>query len=167
MSTKKCLTALSALLLLMGSSVLWSCNDTDDGDYVKPITQYEKVNGQWLLNSITQVDETNQKTLDLTSAFNFDSFGITLNTDANGEPTTFTVEGTAPALLPTSGTWKLENPFVNADGQSAVIILNDQVRLTVTTMPGTQKVMEFKLTRKQNGKAFVSYVYNLTPVAAQ
>lgn len=161
------LSSFSVCMLALGSFALTACNDTDDGDYVKPITQYEKVNGQWLLNSITQVDETNQKTMDLTSAFDFDSFAITLNTDADGNPTDFQVSGSAPALLPVSGTWKLENPFVNADGQSAVIILNDQTRLTVTSMPGAQKVMEFKLTRKQNGKAFVSYVYNLSPVVAQ
>lgn len=168
MTAKKLLfSGLCALALMACSAGLLSCNDTDDGSYVAPITQYEKVGGQWLLNSITQVDETNQKTMDLTSNFDFDSFAITLNTDDKGQPTTFQVDGTAPALLPTSGTWKLANPFVNADGSSAVIILNDKVNLTVTSMPGSQKVMEFKLTRKQNGKAFVSYVYNLSPVTTE
>jgi hypothetical protein len=84
-----------------------------------------------------------------------------LNTDAKGEPTTFTVDGTAPAILPVSGTWKMENAFVNSDGSSATILLNDQVRLTVTSLPGSKQVLEFKFTRKFNGKAFVSYTYNL------
>jgi len=40
--------------------VVISCtafNDTDDGSYVAPITSYEKINGNWQLNSLKQVDE--------------------------------------------------------------------------------------------------------------
>jgi len=59
----------------------------------------------------------------------------------------------------------LENPFVNSDGSSAKILLNDKIALTVTAVPGAQKVLEFKLTRKSGGKAYVSYIYNLIPVS--
>lgn len=144
--------------------VLTSCDDTDDGSYVPPITQYEKVAGKWVLNSISQVDELNGKEMALTDQFDFDSFVINFSTDEQGNPTSFQVEGNAPALLPVSGTWKLENPFVNSDGTAAKILLNDKTGLTVTAVPGAQKVLEFKFTRTSNGQAFVSYKYNLMPV---
>ena len=149
------------MLLMMGSFLLTSCDNTDDGSYVAPITLYEKIGGKWVLNTVTQTDESTSKTMDLTSLFDFSSLVVNLNTDAKGEPSTFTVDGTAPEILPTSGTWKMENAFVNSDGSSAVILLNDHIKLMVTSLPGNKKVLEFKLTRKFNGKAFVSYTYNL------
>ena len=33
--------------------------------------------------------------------------------------------------------------------------------LTITTVPGANKTLEFKLIRQVNGKPFVSYTYNL------
>lgn len=151
-----------ALLLLTGSTLLTSCNTIEDGSYVAPITQYEKIGGHWILNSVTQTDEVSANTLDLTSRFDFDTFGINLNVDQEGNPTTFEVTGNAPSLLPTSGNWKLANAFVNSDGSSAQIILAEKTSLTVTAVPGAKPVLEFKLTRKSNGEAFVSYTYNLT-----
>ena len=151
-----------ALLLLSGTGMLTSCNTVEDGSYVAPITQYEKIGGNWILNTVVQTDETSANTLDLTGVFDFDTFGINLNVDTDGNPTTFEVTGKAPELLPTSGSWKLVNPFVNSDGSSAVIMLNDNTPLTVTAVPGTKPVLEFKLTHKSKGEAFVSYTYNLT-----
>lgn len=151
-------------LLMMSGFALTSCDDTEDGSYVPPITQYEKIAGTWVLNSITQVDEIDGKEMTLTDQFDFDSFGITLSTDDNGQPSTFSVRGNAPALLPESGTWTLENPFVSSDGTPARIHLNDKTVLTVTAVPGAQKVLEFKFTRTSKGQAFVSYKYNLIPV---
>ena len=88
---------------------------------------------------------------------------ISLNTDADNEPTTFAVTGNAPKLLPASGTWHLDNPFVNSDGSPAVITLEGGQRLTVTAVPGATSTLEFKLTRTSGGNPFVSYVYNLAP----
>jgi len=156
--------------LLMVLTALWvmtsltACNDTDDGSFVKPITQYEKIGGHWVLNSITQIDELTSTSMTLTNQFEFDSFAINLNTDGDFQPTTFSVEGTAPELLPTQGTWRLANPYVNSDGSSARILLNDATELTVTAVPGVSQTLEFKLTRKVNGQPFVSYVYSLIPV---
>lgn len=155
------------MLLLAGAMAFTACDDTEDGSYTAPITQYERIAGTWVLNSVTQVDETTSKTMDLTSAFDFSTFVIHLNCDEKGNPTTFAIDGSAPTLLPTTGTWKLQNPFVNTDGSSAVIVLNDKVNLTVTGLPGTKKVLEYKFTRRQNGKAFVSYVYNLNQLATE
>lgn len=160
---KKNLWLILLLMAGMAGPALTSCGDTDDGSYTEPISQYEKIGGRWLLNSVTQVDEQSGKTMTLTGEFDFDTFVINLEKDENNLPTTFTVEGTAPALLPQSGTWRLENPYVNSDGTPARIILNDKTQLTVTAVPGAAQTLEFKLTRRAGGKAFVSYVYNLTP----
>lgn len=163
-------STLKALLLFVlfaaPALVLSSCSDTEDGSYVAPITRYEKIAGVWTLNTVTQVDESNQTTMNLTNQFDFDTFSISLNVDSDGNPTTYNVDGNAPAMIPTSGTWTLKNPFVNADGTASTIVLNGQTELTVTAAPGAQKVLEFKLTRKSNGIAFVSYVYNLVPVSS-
>lgn len=159
-TTLKTLILSAALLPALG---LTSCSSLEDGSYVEPITQYEKIGGTWVLNSITQVDETSSRSMPLTDQFDFQSFSISLNTDADNEPTTFAITGNAPALLPTSGTWRLDNPFVNSDGSSAIITLDGGQRLTVTAVPGASSALEFKLTRTSNGNPFVSYVYNLIP----
>jgi hypothetical protein len=167
MKTNKTSKVLLLLLLIVTGSTFTSCNDTDDGSYVAPITLYEKIGGKWVLSSINQVDETSNKSMALTSLFDFGTFVINLNTDDANQPSTFTIDGKAPSILPVSGTWKMGNPFVNSDGISAKILLcgsDKTYTLTVTNVPGSEKVLEFKLTRKANGKAFVSYVYNLIPV---
>ena len=116
MTKKSTLKALLLLLALSPSMWLTSCSTIEDGDYVAPITQYEKMEGKWKVNSVTQIDETNQKQMSLTSLFDFESFTINLGMDASGNPTTYAIDGNAPALLPVSGQWKLQNPFVNSDG---------------------------------------------------
>lgn len=147
--------------VVTGIVLFCSCASTDDGGYVNPITQYEKIGGHWIVNTVTQTDETNKTSLDLTNVIHFDSFGIDLNVDSDNKPTTFQVNGTAPALIPTSGNWQLLSPYVNSDGSPTVIMLNGNTRLTVTAVPGASPNLEFKFTRYSQGVAFVSYTYNL------
>lgn len=155
------------LPLLTCATIISSCASTDDGDFVQPITQYEKIGGHWIVNSVTQTDEVAKTTMDLTNVLGFDSFGIDLNVDENENPTTFQVKGNAPALLPASGQWSLVNSFVNSDGSAAVINLDGKTKLTVTSVPGANPVLEFKMTRNSNGVPFVSYTYNLKSQQAQ
>lgn len=157
-------------LLVIGLCFI-ACNNTEDGSYVTPITLSEKINGKWVLNSIKQVDEIAAKDIDLSGQLNFMSFSIELEVDADNNPTTFCVSGNAPALLPASGNWEMEHPFTNSGGKPIRIFLysgtdksQQSAVLTVTAIPGTNRVLEFKLTRKQKGQAFVSYIYNLVPV---
>lgn len=157
----RCLPSL-CIPLLACAAAFSSCASTDDGDFVQPITQYEKIGGHWTVNSVTQTDEVTKNTMDLTNVLGFDSFSIDLNVDSDNNPTTFHVSGSAPALLPTDGNWSLDNSFVNSDGSSAVINLGSQAHLTVTAVPGANPILEFKLARKDNGVDFVSYTYNLT-----
>ncbi len=169
----KALKSSCALLLLsvMIFAGFTSCNDTDDGSYVPPITLGEKIHGKWVLKSLKQVDEIAGQAMDLTGQFDFASFSIDLKADAENNPTTFSIEGNAPAILPINGSWAMGYPFTNADGTASKIILysdaalsNKVAELTVTATPGASRVLEFKLTRKVKGQAFVSYVYNLVPV---
>lgn len=157
---------LAPAIMVSGSGFLFSCNTVDDGSYVAPITQYEKISGQWKINSVTQTDEVENKKMTLTNLFNFGSFGIQLNVDNDNNPTSYSIEGQAPALIPTSGTWRMVNAFVNTDGSAPQIVLNDDVYLTVTGVPGSKRELELKFARTQNGKAFVSYTYNLQPATA-
>lgn len=173
MKAFKTIHAFLLFSLLVSRLCFTACNGTEDGSYVAPITLSEKINGQWVLSSIKQVDEIASKDIELTGQLDFMSFGIDLQADAENNPTTFSVTGNAPALLPASGNWEMEHPFTNSDGTPARIFLysgadksQKAAVLTVTATPGANRILEFKLTRKQKGQAFVSYIYNLVPATA-
>jgi hypothetical protein len=164
------------LFLLLFMAFFQGCEKTDDGTYTAPITLYERIGGTWALNGLVQVDEV-AKVNDLTpveetltSKFTFKSFKIALNVDSSFQPTTFEVTGTAPELFATGGYWQLDEPFVHADQTSSNILLySDEARtqqtdkLTVVTIPGTKALLDFSLTRMDNGSPYVSYVYKLKP----
>ncbi|GKH15576.1 DUF5004 domain-containing protein [Bacteroides uniformis] len=173
MKTFKTIHVFLLFSLIVAGFCFTACNNTEDGSYVPPITLSEKINGKWVLNSIKQVDEIAAKDIDLSGQLNFMSFSIDLQADTDNNPTTFSVIGNAPALLPASGNWEMEHFFTNSDGKPARIFLYGDADksqktavLTVTATPGTNRVLEFKLTRKQQGQAFVSYIYNLVPATA-
>ena len=162
MSTKKTMKAILLLLALAPTALLTSCATTEDGDYVAPIQLTEKIGGNWVLNSIVQTDETTATDLTLTTLLDFDTFSLNLSDGGQ-----FTVTGNAPKLLPTSGTWELDNNFVKSTGDATQLILkggDGTSNLTVTATPGANAELGFQLTRKQNGQAFVSYNYSLSRV---
>lgn len=147
--------------------MLTSCSTTDDGSYVEPISLYEKVKGNWVINTMTQTDEGNTQTLDLTSVLDFDTFKINLEADSQNKPATFSITGTAPLLLPLNGTWDLDYPYTHSDNTASSILLtasDGTKKLAITGVPGTVNTLEFRLTRTINGEPYVSYTYNLTPV---
>lgn len=174
MKALKKIHALLLFSLFSTGAILTSCSDTEDGSYVAPITLSEKINGNWMLNSIKQVDEIASSDIDLSGQFQFMSFNINLEVDAENTPTTFSIGGNAPAILPVSGSWDMEHDFTSSNGTPARIFLysdasktNKVATLTVNSVPGANRVLEFKLTKKQKGQAFVSYVYNLIPANAE
>lgn len=151
-------------LALCPALVFTSCSTTEDGSYVDPISLYEKIGGKWVVNSVVQTDELTSKTMTLTDKLDFDTFVILLQTDEHHRPTTFTVEGRAPALLPTSGTWTLDRDYTKSDGQASQMILqggDSKATLTVTALPGSKGVLEYRLTRRVQGQPYTSYTYNL------
>ena len=157
---------LFAIGLLFSTAMAFTgCSTVDDGSFTAPITLSEKIGGKGVVNSVVQTDEANARTKTLTDLLDFDTFVINLNQDEAGNPSTFTVEGSAPLLLPTSGTWKMDYNFTKSDNTPSRLLLNDgkaETALTVTAVPGNMKTLEYRLTRKTNGQPFVSYTYNLT-----
>ena len=162
MRTKEFIKSLLLLTALVPMMLFTSCATTDDGDYVAPIQLTEKIGGNWVLNTIVQTDETNATELALTSLLGLDTFNLNLS-----EGGQFSVSGNAPKLLPTSGTWELDNNFVKSTGDAIQLILKGSegiATLTVTATPGAKPELGFQLTRKQGGQAFVSYKYSLVSV---
>jgi hypothetical protein len=166
---------LVTLVLLVCSISFISCEDTDDGKFVEPITLYEKINGNWTLTNISQIDETanslgiSPKEIGLFSLFGFETFSINLNVDEKNQPTSYQVNGTAPELFPNNGYWDLKSPFQVTTGVLPTINLYSDAakttltaQLSVTVLPNTSPDMELKLTRSADGIPFVSYVYKLT-----
>lgn len=164
-------------LLMVLFLTLTACDGTDDGTFVAPITVYEKINGDWKVLSLKQVDEIakansqSPSEMSLTSQFDFSTFTISLNVDSDSNPTSYEVGGTAPKFFPEQGFWSLDYPFHNTDGTPNVIqLFSDRDKkslvgeLYITFIPGSNQTMEFKFTRKAKDVAFVSYVYQLSPI---
>ncbi len=171
-------TTVFLLLLVVCSTFYYGCQKTVDGSYAAPITIYEKVSGTWVMNAtkgllqddeIAKANSESVTQMDLTDKFTFASFTITFNVDANNKPTTYSVGGTAPQLLPASGYWDLDYPYPSTVGNpSQIYLFSDASKstktstLSILTIPGSDKTLQFKLSRKINGVPFVSYTYKLS-----
>lgn len=168
-------TKLLALLLLICTSSVMSCEEIDDGEHIAPVTLYEKVKGTWELTDISQIDETAKiagiapDEMSLYNQFGFADFNITFETDDSNQPTNYQVSGNAPELFPKAGYWELNNAFPAANGTAPVINLYTNAdkstltgQLSVVSIPGAKAEMELKLTRSAEGVPFVSYHYKLS-----
>ncbi|RQP07828.1 MAG: DUF5004 domain-containing protein [Parapedobacter sp.] len=164
-----------ALLCFIGTLSFMSCHKIDDGSFVEPITLYEKVKGSWTLSDVLQIDETAKTAgiqpdqISLYDQFDFSTFEITLDVDADNRPTAYRVDGNAPELFPSSGFWDLDTDFPRAAGPAPVINLYSDAgktsligQLNISAMPGANPVMDLTLTRKTAGVSFVSYQYKLS-----
>jgi hypothetical protein len=164
------------LFLLLFMVLPEGCELTEDGSYTAPITLYEKIQGNWTMNNLKLIDEIAKVNsikpdeMIITSKFEFGTFKILFSVDESMQPTTYEVQGNAPQLFATSGFWELDKPFTHSDGTATKILLYSDAaktlltdELTVTAIPGKAKILEFKLTRKDNGTPFLSYVFKLKP----
>ncbi|MDR2065900.1 MAG: DUF5004 domain-containing protein [Prevotellaceae bacterium] len=164
-----------SFLLFVAIFIFTGCADTDDGSYVSPITVSEKTNGDWHLLNLTQIDETAKKAglnpseMSLTDQFEFTTFGITLNVDDDGNPTSYAVSGNAPDIFNEQGYWSLDTDFPQTNGTPPTILLYGDAaktqktgKLSITGIPGATPEMELKLTRTSNNVPFVSYQFKLT-----
>ena len=170
-------TSRSFLILLVILTTFFACTDTNDGTYVAPISVAEKIHGTWAAISVKQTDEIAKTAgqtptdLGLSRQFNFTSFNVLFNADENNNPTSYSITGDAPALIATNGYWSMPNLFLNTDATpNEIYLYADQAKtqkiatLTLGSVPGLLDVFEFKLTRRTNGVAFVSYTYRLCKV---
>ncbi len=156
---------------------LSSCQKTDDGSFVEPITIYEKVAGNWYLTSLTMTDEIAKsssiglKDMQLISKLGFINFQIELKVNAQNQPESFQILGDSPELFLTSGYWSLDSAFPKTNGEPNYILLYSDVaktqlvdKLVLTAIPSTTDVLEFKLVREVLGTPFVSYNFSLKPI---
>lgn len=171
-------TVLLLTLVLVISAFFYGCKKSDDGSYTSPITIYEKVAGKWVLSAskgllqddeIAKANSESATQMDLTGQHAFSSFTITFSVDANQQPTAYTVEGTSPALFPKSGYWDLDYPYPSTQGEASKIYLFTDAAKTIKTavldimnIPGADPTLQFKLTRRNKGIAYVSYTYKLS-----
>lgn len=165
-------------LVMVCYGSFYGCTKTEDGSYTSPITISEKMAGTWALSTskgllqddeIAKANSESITEMDLTGQFTFSSFTIKFDVDANKKPTSYSVGGTSPALFPTSGYWDLDYPFPSSQGNySEIYLFSDAAKTTKTAtleilnIPGADPTLQFKLIRKVNGVAFVSYTYKLS-----
>ncbi|WP_445748950.1 DUF5004 domain-containing protein [Polaribacter sp.] len=148
------------------------CQENSDGDFVEPITTYEKIKGVWNLSSLVLKDdyassldlETTE--VNLTNLFNFNSLQLTLNVDENNQPLDYVVNGDIPKLFPTSGYWKLSSSFPTTNLEPALIHLYSDVQktnkigeLNLTAIPSGNSNMEIRLVRSSNKIPFATYIF--------
>ncbi|ABQ07339.1 DUF5004 domain-containing protein [Flavobacterium johnsoniae] len=154
-----------------------SCDNTEDGSYVDPITIYEKVNGNWGLTNLKMVDEfakTNKiepNEENLSTFFNYEDFKINFSVDEKNRPTSYEVTGNVPPLFALKGYWELSSDFQQTNASAVKIYLysdaqktqkTDELRLS--SVPGKSGEMEFQLVRSSEGTAFLTYVFKLNAI---
>jgi hypothetical protein len=158
----------------------YGCNKINDGDFVKPISLYDNIQGSWIVSGVLYTDE-NAKSLGLStdlcsksigSILNFNKMKLTFNVDSVSSPektipTSYKVEGGAPTLFPTDGFWDMDNPYLNIDeSPSHIILYADQGKtkkvafISVSKRPA-KKLMELTLIRSDNGIPYLSYKFSL------
>lgn len=154
-----------------------SCDNTEDGNAVDPITLYEKVNGNWGLTNLKMVDESAKANKiepseeNLSTFFNYEDFKIKFNVDEKNKPTSYEVTGNVPPLFSPKGYWALSSDFQQTNASAVKIYLySDEQKtqktdeLRVTSVPGNNDEMEFQLVHSSGGTPFVTYVFKLNAI---
>jgi len=167
----------SIICLTIFSFLALGCTDVDDGNYVEPVTIYEKMNGDWGLMNLKMVDEYAKANAiepseqNLSTLFNYDSFKIRFSVDEKMQPSTYEVLGDVPPLFEPKGYWELSSSFQQADASATSIYLFNDVQKTILTdelrlsaVPGSNQEMEIQVVRAAEGTSFISYVFKLNAI---
>lgn len=154
-----------------------SCDNTEDGSYVDPITLYEKVNGNWALTNLKMVDEVAKANKiepneeNLSTYFNYEDFKIKFNVDEKNKPTSYEVTGNVPPLFAAKGYWALSSDFQPTNtGANKIYLYSDAQKtqktdeLRLISVPGKNGEMQIQLTRSSGGVDFVSYIFKLNAI---
>jgi hypothetical protein len=167
----------SIICLAIISFLALGCTELDDGNYVEPITIYEKINGDWGLMNLKMVDEYAKANAiepneqNLSTLFNYDGFKIRFSVDEKRQPSSYEVLGDVPPLFAPKGYWELSSSFQQTDASAVKIylfsdvqktLLTDELRLT--SVPGSNQEMEIQLVRASGGTSFISYVFKLNAI---
>lgn len=164
------------ILIFSTFFLFFNCQEINDGDFVEPITTYEKIKGTWSLSSLVLRDDY-AKSLDielsevnLTNMFNFSDLKIVFNVDSNNKPVDFAIIGDFPRLFPTSGYWDLNSAFPSTNQEPALFNLYSDLakttkigELNLTAVPSENSNMEIRLIRYSNDIAFATYIFKFFP----
>lgn len=153
-----------------------SCQKIDDGEFVEPITIFEKIKGDWTLSSLTYVDDYAKSInlepyeYNLSGWFNFDNLSISLSVDDNNKPTSFLINGSVPEIIPLNGFWNLSSPYPSTNLEPLLINLYDDAQnnnligtLNLTSIPGANNFMEIRLIHSSSQLPFSTYVFKFYP----
>lgn len=131
-----------------------SCSD-DDYEIGQPFDKVAGTVGEWSVQTVTLVNGENEE-LDITSYFNFSTFGITLAADK-----AFTITGSAPDYLGvTSGTWALDNETTPMYIELTEGTTKSTLNFVAPPREGTN--LRVRVDRKNGDEVYASYVYELT-----
>lgn len=144
-----------------------ACEPVEYGETGDPFSKIEGIEGAWIATEVIQVDETAlaqgglYTEQDLTDLFNFTSYSITFDVDANNLPSNFSVTSSgAPSFIDTTGIWT----FNDNDFPTEVLFSHPDSSLFTSKMrlitpPRDQNPLRMKFQRFSGGKLIVSYQY--------
>ncbi len=144
-----------------------ACEPVEYGELGEPFSKIEGIEGTWIATEVIQVDETAlaqggmYTEQDLTDLFNFTSYSITFDVDANNLPSNFSVTSSgAPSFIDTTGIWT----FNDNDFPTEVLFTHPDSslfssKMRLITPPRDQNPLRMKFQRFSGGKLIVSYQY--------
>jgi len=160
---------LKYIVLALVAVSLWSCKPEEFGPIGEPENVVKSLQGTWGLTKVTQKDEDAAtkgfpyKELDITNVYAYKDLSITLQGDASGTPTNFTITpGNSPKIADfNTGTWIVD------DATAPTVITLKSGALTSPLTLGSYAELKsgkfyLKKVKKLNGKAIVSYTYQFT-----
>jgi hypothetical protein len=156
------------LYIFLSVLVVTSCRPDDFPPIGERNTIVPQLAGTWKLTQVIQIDNDAARkgfpafaqTQDVTSDFPFSEFSITLNTDAEGNPTTYTITtGNSPNIIGdvTSGAWTTDDVAFPSKIQFGLVSI--ELGSFAELANGA---MQFKLVRLQDNNVVVTYQYVFT-----
>lgn len=160
---------LKYIVLTLFAISLWSCKPEEFGPIGEPENIVKGLQGTWSLTKVTQKDEDAAtkgfpyKELDITNVYAYKDLTISLQGDAAGLPTNFTITpGNSPKIADfNTGTWTVDN----ADAPTTITLKSGTLTSPLTLGSYAElKSGKFylKKVKKLNGKPIVSYTYQFT-----
>lgn len=158
------------IIVALFFGLLYSCSPEKYKEIGLPENVVHNLSGTWKLTKVTQTDEDAARKgfpftkTDLTTAFPYTDFILTLNFNG-GVPGTFTtIQGSAPRIISVpSGNWKLDDPsypkiitmYNNTDTANVTLgsyptLSNPYLRIAVNRFDAS------------SGKLLISYNYEFT-----
>ncbi len=157
------------MILALCTISVWACKPEKFGPIGSEDNVLKAMQGTWSLTKVTQVDQDAStkgfpyKQLDITNIYAYKDLSLTLQGDASGAPSTFTITpGNSPKIADfNSGTWTVDN----AKAPTFITIKNGNLStdLTLGSYAGLKSGKFYlRKVKKANSKIVVSYLYEFT-----